>query len=111
MNQLKVLHATCTPHVPQSNGLAEIPAKRIKEGTRCLTVQSGLSYHWWAEAMRRFCFLRNISDVMDYGSTPYARQFGTIPGHVIPFGANVKYAMPPGPAVAFHEPDRPFSHR
>ena len=111
MTHLNILHATCTPHVPQSNGVAENSVKRVKEGTRCLIVQSGLSHHWWAEAMRTYCFLRNISDIMEYGSTPYHRRFGPFPGHVIPFGAQVQYAMPPGSSVASHEPNKPFAQK
>ena len=36
--------ATCTPHIPQTNGIAENSVRRVKEGTACMLYQSGLSH-------------------------------------------------------------------
>ena len=47
-------HDTCTPHRPQTNGIGERAVRRVKEGTRCAIVQSGLSLLWWREAMSCF---------------------------------------------------------
>ena len=58
--------------------------------------QSGLSHQWWDEAMKCFCYLRNITDVVDHGMTPYQFRFGKFPGHQIPFGAEIRYKMPLG---------------
>ena len=56
-----------------------------------MLLQSGLSFQWWSEAMRCYCFLRNIIDVMSYGHTPYQKRFGDFKGKQIPFGASVRY--------------------
>ena len=42
MEELNVLHDTCIPHRPQTNGIAERAVRRVKEGTTCTLVQSGL---------------------------------------------------------------------
>ena len=57
---LGYLHDTCTPHRPQSNGVAERQVRKVKEGTRCMISQSGLHAIWWHYAMRCFCYLQNI---------------------------------------------------
>ena len=36
------LPATCTPHIPQTDGIADNSVRRVKEGTSCLLTQSGL---------------------------------------------------------------------
>ena len=56
--QLEYLADTSTPHLPQTNGIAERSIRRIKEGTRVLLEQSGFNMLWWADAMRCYCFLR-----------------------------------------------------
>ena len=42
-NDLDFLADTSTPHRPQSNGVAERCQRRVKEGTRCVLKQSGLT--------------------------------------------------------------------
>ena len=52
---------------------------------------------WWADAMRCYCFSRNILDQIhtpddDWISTPYELRYGqTFRGSVIPFGCHVEY--------------------
>ena len=42
--------------------------------------------------MRCSCFLRNVSCVQFYGSTPYFRRFGeAFKGHKVPFGAEIGF--------------------
>ena len=62
-NDLEYIHDTCTPHRPQTNGIAERAVRRVQEGTSCQLVQSGLNTFWWREAMSCFCFLFNILDI------------------------------------------------
>ena len=83
---------TCTPHRPQTNGIAERAVRRVKEGTRCALVQSGLSMQWWREAMACYCFIFNVTEQIDH-QTPYEKRFNNHPfkGTVIPFGAEVQY--------------------
>ena len=38
---------TATPHRPETNGVAERAERRVKEGTSCALIQSGLDYIWW----------------------------------------------------------------
>lgn len=84
--------ATCTPHIPQTNGVAENTVKKVTEGTACALEQSALSYRWWSNAMRCYTYLRNISDITAHGTRPYQKRFG-IPftGKRIPFGAAIGY--------------------
>ena len=66
---LSIDHDRCTPHRPQTNGIAESSVKRVKEGTACQLVQSGWNDEWWAHACRCFCFYRNVVDILapEYG--------------------------------------------
>ena len=52
MDEVSIPHDKATPHEPQTNGRAERAVRRVKEGTNCALVQSGLSDAFWGEAMR-----------------------------------------------------------
>ena len=81
-----------TAHRPQTNGIIERAVRVVKEGTSCVMVQSGLDEKWWPEAMNCFCFLRNVSTVLETGATAYKNRFGSdFSGPLIPFGAEVEY--------------------
>ena len=68
-----------------------------------MLLQSGLTTHWWAEAMRCYCFLRNVSDIMVHGQTPYQKRFGDFKGKRVPFGASIRFMpMRHGEAVRAH---------
>jgi len=43
LEELNIDHDTSTPYRPQTNGVAERCVRRVKEGTSCSLVQSGLS--------------------------------------------------------------------
>ena len=47
MKDMEILHDTATPHVPQTNGIAEGAVRRAKEGASAALVQSGLTFDWW----------------------------------------------------------------
>ena len=66
--------------------------RRVKEGTSAVLLQSGLNESWWADSMECFTFLRNVTDLLNDGKTPYERRFGQpCKGPFIPFGSLVEY--------------------
>ena len=85
-------HCTSTPHRSESNGIAERAVRRVKEGTSAVLLQSGLNQSWWADSMECYTYLRNVTDSLSDGKTPYERRFGQpFEGPVIPFGSVVEY--------------------
>ena len=69
-------HCTSTPHRSETNGIAERAVRRVKEGTSAVLLQSGLSESWWADSMECETYLRNVTDLLSDGKTPYERRFG-----------------------------------
>ena len=93
---MRISHDVSLPYNPSTNGVAENSIRRLKEGTRCTLIQSGLSPQWWAEAARAFVNYRNVTDLFN-GQTPYFRRHGeNYTGPLIPFGAAICY-LPNGP--------------
>ena len=91
LEDLHLPHDVSAPYDPSSNGVAENSIRRLKEGTRCTLVQSGLEPCWWAEAARAFSTNKNVID-LHKGQTPYFRRHGReYEGPKIPFGAAVRY--------------------
>ena len=85
-------HCTSTPHLSETNGIAERAVRRIKQGTSAVLLQSGLDEKWWADSMECYCYLRNIQDLLSDGKTPYDRRFGEpLTGPMNPFGSMVEY--------------------
>ena len=85
-------HCTSTPHRSETNGIAERAVRRVKEGTSAVLLQSGLHESWWADSMECYTYLRNVTDLLSGGKTPYERRFGKpFEGPVIPFGSLVEY--------------------
>ena len=61
--------------------------RRGKEGTSAVLLQSGVNENWWADSMECYTYLRNVTDLLSDGKTPYERRFGQpFKGPVIPFG-------------------------
>ena len=66
--------------------------RRVKEGTSPVLLQSGLNESWWADSMECYTYLRNVTDLLSDGKTPYERRFGQpLKGPIIPFGSLVEY--------------------
>ena len=75
-----------------TNGIAERAVRRVKEGTSAVLLQSGLNESWWADSMECYTYLRNVTDLLSDGKTPYERRFGQpFKGPIIPFGSLVEY--------------------
>ena len=85
-------HCTSTPHRSETNGIAERAVRRVKEGTSAVLLQPGLNESWWAGSMECYTYLRNVTDLLSDGKTPYERRFGQpFKGPIIPFGSLVEY--------------------
>ena len=90
--KLDILHDASTPYRPETNGIIERANRRIKEGSSCALVQSGLAEEWWPQAVLYFCFMRCIYDKLVGGQTAWRKRFGTnFHGPYIPFGAEIHY--------------------
>ena len=86
-------HCTSKPHRSETNGIAERAVRKVKEGTSAVLLQSGLDESWWADSMECYTYLRNVTDLLSDGSTPYARRFGEpCKGPIIPFGSLIEYS-------------------
>ena len=87
-------HCTSTPHRSETNGIAERAVRSEKEGTSAVLLQSGLNESWWTDSMECYTYLRNVTDLLSDGKTPYARRFGQpFKGPIIPFGSLVEYHL------------------
>ena len=85
-------HCTFTPHRSETTGIAERAVRRVKEGTSAVLLQSGLNESWWADSVECYTYLRNVTDLLSDGKTPYERRLGqSIKGPIIPFGSFVEY--------------------
>ena len=66
--------------------------RRVKEGTSAVLLQLGLDEKWWADSMECYTYLRNVTDLLSDGKTPYERRFGEpFEGPIIPLGSLVEY--------------------
>ena len=87
-------HCTSTPHRSETNGIAERAVRRVKEGTSAVLLQSGLNENWWADSVECCSYLRNVTDLLSDGKTPYERRFGQpFKGPIIQFGSLVEYHL------------------
>ena len=87
-------HFTSTPHRSETNEIAERAVRRVKEGTSAVLLQSGLNENWWADSMECKTYLRNVTDLLSDGKTPYERRFGQ-PFAIIPFGVSPYFCERP----------------
>ena len=45
--------------------------RRVKEGTSAVLLRSGVNESWWADSMECYTNLRNVTDLLSDGKTPY----------------------------------------
>ena len=69
---------TSTPHRSETHGIAERAARRVKEGTSAVLLQSGLGEKWWADSIDYYCYLRNVQDLLADGKGSCERRFGAM---------------------------------
>ena len=85
-------HCTSTPHRSELNVIVEGAVRRVKGGISFVLLLSGLNESWWSDSMECSISLRNVTDLLSDGKTPYERRFGQpIKGPLIPFGSLVEY--------------------
>ena len=73
-------------------GIAERAVRRVKEGSSAVLLQSSLNENWWADSLECYTYLRNVTDLLSDGKTPYERRFGQpLEGPISPFGSLVEY--------------------
>ena len=66
----------------------------VQEGTSAVLLQLGLNASWWAHSMECYTYLRNVTDLLSDGKTPYGRRFGQpFKGPIVPFGSLVEYHL------------------
>ena len=84
-------HQRALPHTPQMNGVAERAVRDVVEGGRTLLERAGLPSKLWPYAVKCYCFLRNVTRVIE-GQTPWERRYGEqFTGPLLPFGSLVSY--------------------
>ena len=73
-------------------GLCREQCAELRKGTSAVLLQSGLDENWRAVSMECYCYLRNVTDLLSDGNTPYERLLGQpFKGPIIPFGVMVEY--------------------
>ena len=93
-------HCTSTPHRSKTKRIAERAVRRVKEGTSAVLLQSSLDEHWCADCMECYTYLRNVTDLLSDGKTPYERRFGQpFKGPTIPFGSLVECRPVKNPSI------------
>ena len=66
--------------------------RRVKEGTSAVLLQSGLNGTLVGRFYGMLTYLRNVTDLLSDGKTPYERRFGQpFKRPIIPFGSLVEY--------------------
>jgi len=86
------LHDHSQQYRSETNGMIERCVQKINEGTSAVRGQSGLAEAWWPYAMRFFCFMSNVLDILIDGKTSYENRWGRkFGGPLYPFGCEVDY--------------------
>ena len=88
-------HCTCQQHTDRKQmGLLKEQFAEKKKGTSAVLLQSGVKNEWWADSMECYTCLRNVTDLLSDGKTPFERRFGQpFKGPIIPFVSLVEYYL------------------
>ena len=84
-------HDKSTPRRSETTGIAGRAARRVKEGTSTLLVQSGFDEQWWEEAMEWSCYVRNIQDLWEDGKLLTKEDTIHSVCPTMPFGAGILF--------------------
>ena len=78
-------HCTSTPHRSEINGFCRKRSAQSEGRHLCCSVATSLNESSWADAMECYTYLRNVTDLLPDGKTPYERRFGNpLEGPIIP---------------------------
>ena len=82
-------HRTSTPHRSETRGIAERAVRRER-----VLLQSGIDEKWWSDSMERYCYLRNVQDLLADGRTPHEIRLGEpVKRPVIAFGSMIYHPI------------------
>ena len=71
---MESLHVYTTPIGDQR--YCRETVRRVKGHTCCIAAHRGLNESWWADSMECYTYLRNVTNLLSDGKTPYERRFG-----------------------------------
>ena len=85
-------HCTSTPHRSETHGIAERAVRSVKESTSAVLLQSGPIEKCGVDSMEWYTYLRNVTDLLFDGKSPYQRRFGhEFKGPIVPFSSLDEY--------------------
>jgi transposase InsO family protein len=68
------------PYTPQQNGVAERKNRTLIEMARCMLLEAGLPYSFWAETVNTANYIQNRSPSRSVDKTPHELWTGSKPG-------------------------------
>ena len=78
-------------HGSETNAIAELAARRVKEGTSAILLQSSLDEKRSSDSTECQCYLRNVQDFLSDGKTLCKRRFGEPFSGTIPSRSLVEF--------------------
>lgn len=91
-----ILQQFTTAYTPQQNGVAERKNRSLVEMARCMIIDAGMHYRYWAEAVSTANFLQNMLPTKPIQLTPYEMWCGEKPdfGMMQIFGSEAYVFVP-----------------
>lgn len=83
-------------YTPQQNGVAERKNRSLVEMGRCMLLDSGMGYRYWAEAINTAAYLQNLLPTRSTKRTPWEAWYGKKPNlnHLKMFGTPAYVHIP-----------------